>query len=402
MGVQLESIAFNYDSSAHSNDALNIRRNAAQAVTIPEWRRGVSVTADDSPAAYSLADVQGNPVSIQVELRRTDPTPDCVEVRALDINAAGGCLYLVLVALGLGKFIKPGPRSLLGAVKSQCVCFGSNNLTGPTLFNLTHHRLNSAGVESSITMWRWQYRVLPLGVWQDFGITQHRTFTVLQTPTAPWQQMPSGSGNTQLPWVDLLKWVCGWAKGAHTPNEAAAEVTKAIYALGPSVFEYDCPNGGSSWYSSWNFDATALLDRLNGGVGNGVYINCSDCATFVSSCANLVGADLWQSRMGFYFSLNPLLAIGSSVWQTACGWGGFSYHEVAWKGACTENENIYDACLQVDDDADPTMAPHTALLPIDIRFGNPGDGDYRDKLCPASGGAACAPQPGTRTRRTVA
>jgi hypothetical protein len=48
------------------------------------------------------------------------------------------------------------------------------------------------------------------------------------------------------------------------------------------------------------------------------------------------------------------------------------------------------------------MAPHTPLLPIDIRFGNPGDGDYRDKLCPAAGGAACAPQPGTRTRRTVA
>ena len=231
MGVQLESIAFNYDSSAHSNDALNIRRNATQAVTVPEWRSGVSVTADDSPAAYSLADVQGNMVSIQVELRRTDPTPDCVEVRALDINAAGGCLYLILVALGLGKFIKPGPRSLLGAVRSQCVCFGSNNLTGPVLFNLTHHRLNSAGVENSITMWRWQYRVLPFGAWQDFGITQHRTFAVLHAPTAPWQQMPSGSGNTQLPYVDLLKYVCTWAKGAHTANGAAAAVTKAIYAF---------------------------------------------------------------------------------------------------------------------------------------------------------------------------
>ncbi|MGH7710157.1 MAG: hypothetical protein ACREOG_02675, partial [Gemmatimonadaceae bacterium] len=163
MAVQLESIGFNHDTSAHTNDALNIRRNAAQAVILPEWRRGVSVTADDSPAAYSIADVQGNSVQIQVELRRTDPQLNCVEVRALDMNAAGGCLYLILVALGLGKWIKPGPRNLLGAVDSRCVCFGPNNLTGPVLFTLKHHRLHTAGVENSITLWRWQYRVLPFG-----------------------------------------------------------------------------------------------------------------------------------------------------------------------------------------------------------------------------------------------
>jgi hypothetical protein len=233
-------------------------------------------------------------------------------------------------------------------------------------------------------------------------MTQHRVFAVLQAPTAPWQQTPAAPGNTQLPWSELLAHACTWANGAHTADEAAAAITRAVYALGPAVFEYDCPNGGSSWYSWPDFDATAFLDRLGGGVGNGVYVNCSDCATFVSSCANLVGADVWQSRMGYGFALNELLAIGSSTWQTACGWGGFSYHEVAWKGACTASENVYDACLQVDGDADPTAAPHTPLLPVDMRFGNPGDGDYRDRLCPSSGGASCAPQPGTRARRPVA
>ena len=51
MSVQLESIAFNHDTGAHSVDALNIRRNATQAVVVPEWQHGVSNTADDSPAA---------------------------------------------------------------------------------------------------------------------------------------------------------------------------------------------------------------------------------------------------------------------------------------------------------------------------------------------------------------
>jgi hypothetical protein len=325
-----------------------------------------------------------------------------VDVRALDMNAGGGCLYAILVALGLGKWIRPGPGSLLGAVAQKCVCFGADGRSGPVHFELRDHRLWTAGVESSITLWRWQYRESAISPWKDIGITQHRVFAVLRAPTSPWQQTPATAANGQLPWVELLERACKWAKGAHTADAAAAAITKAVYALGPGVVEYDCPGGGGSWYSWPDFDATAFLDRLDGGVGNGVYVNCSDCATFVSTCANLVGADLWQSRMGWGFSLNPLLAIGSNVWQTACGWGGFSYHEVAWKGACTENEHIYDACLQVDGDADPTSAPHTPLLPIDMRFGNPGDGDYRDRLCPSAGGASCAPQPATRQRRPVA
>lgn len=402
MSVQLESIAFNHDPIGHSGDALTIRRNASQAITVPEWRHGVSTTADDSPAAYSLADVHGNSVTVQVELRRTGPCGDVVQVRALDLNAGGGCLYLIFQALGLGGWIKPSPGNLLGRVAARKVYFGSGNLSGSLLFKLADHRLDTAGVEQSITLWRWQYREVPFGQWTDFAISQHRVFALLRTPTAPWQQTPAAASNTQLPWMDLLKYVCTWAKDAHSANEASADITKAIYALGPSVIEYDCPHGGSSWYSWPDFDASALLDRLGGGPGNGIYINCSDCATFVSSCANLIGADLWQSRMGWGFPLNKILAIGSNVWQTACGWGGFSYHEVAWKDACTENDNIYDACLQVDGDADPTTAPHTPLLPIDMRFGNPGDGDYRDRLCPASSGASCAPQPTTRTRRPVA
>ena len=402
MGLQVESIAFNHDSTGHASDALTVRRNAAQPVTVPEWRHGVSVTADDAPAAYSLADVQGNTVYIRVELTRTLPCDNIVEVRALDMNAGGGCLYAIFVALGLGWLIKPSPGNLLGRVVERKVHFGMGNSSGPVMFRLADHRLHTAGVEQSVTLWRWQYREKSGDPWTDIGITQHRAYAVLGVPTAPWQQSPSSATNTQMPWTDLMTYACTWAKGAKTADEAAAAITKAIYELGPGAIEYDCPGGGSSWYSWPDFDATALLDRLGGGPGNGIYINCSDCATFTSSCANLVGADLWQSRMGYGFALNEILAIGSSVWQTACGWGGFSYHEVAWKGACTADENVYDACLQVDGDADPITAPHTPQLPIDLRFGNPGDGDYRDKLCPAPGGAACAPQPATRKRRPVA
>lgn len=105
--------------------------------------------------------------------------------------------------------------------------------------------------------------------------------------------------------------------------------------------------------------------------------------------------------MGWGFGLNELLAIGSTTWQTACGWPGFSYHEVAWSGSCGADDDVWDACLQVDGDADPTHAPHTPLLPAKMRFGHAGDATYLDRLVPPPDRAACAPQPTTRTRRPV-
>ena len=106
------------------------------------------------------------------------------------------------------------------------------------------------------------------------------------------------------------------------------------------------------------------------------------------------GCDLWQSRMLSGFALNEILAIGSAIWQTACGWGSFNYHEVAWLGGCTQNDPVWDACLQVDGDADPTTAPHTPMLPVNLVFGATGAGLYRDRLCTPAG----RPGPNTGTR----
>jgi hypothetical protein len=204
-----------------------------------------------------------------------------------------------------------------------------------------------------------------------------------------------------------LDYACAWARLAKTRDEAAGKVTERVYELGPSIIEYDCPGGGSTHYASFGqFNCTKFLERLRGLAGNGNLVNCTDCATIVSTFANILGCDLWASRMGgAYFLLNPLLAIGSSVWQPACNWpgGGFGYHEVAWKNNCTEQDEIFDACLQVDGDADPRHAPHTGLLPVNMKFGNCITMDYRLRLSPpVSGGCNnCNAQPSTKVRRPV-
>jgi hypothetical protein len=410
VSVFLEAIKLNHDGAAATSDALNIRRNKTTAVNVPEWVRGASTTPEDAPAAYSIAETKGNTLTIQarfttdvqklkkkgMQIRAVDPTskpsggPGC----------SGGCSGFLQ---WLGWLIQLLAGNVLGDVKARWVSFDNSGWSAFETFQLQHVRLWDVGVGIHTTSWRWQYREKQNDPWTDFATSEHRIYVLLEIPKAPWQQTPYTSANTQLPWTDVLDRACMWAVGATTRDQAAEKVTRNVYGLGPSIVEYDCPNGGSSWYSGGSFSCTAFLDRLAGGPGLGKYVNCSDCATIVSTFANAVGCDLWQSRMGYYFDLNELLAIGSNVWQTACGWGGFSYHEVAWKDGCTANDPVWDACLQVDGDGDPTTAPHTPLLPANLRFGTPGSMDYLDRLVTPATRAACQPQPGTtRQRRMVA
>lgn len=403
--ITLETITFNHDTSSSDRDALNVRVNATTAATLPEWQRGMTVNPEDCPVAYAIAPTKGHTLTVKVTLRRTDPSTTNVTVRTFNPRDTRiqGCLYALLVKLGIIPIVRPPDPVLnaLGEVKETVVTFGASDVATVTL-DLLDTQLAAKGVGIYDDQWQWQY-LDPSGGWVDFQTTRQRIHVLLDLPTAPWTQAPYASSNQSLPWIEVLDRACAWASGTSDADTAAGRVTAEVYALGPSVLEYDCPHGGSTNYAFGGFDCTSFLDRLRGGPGLGRYVNCSDCATFVSTFANALGCDLWQSRMSgsASFALNPLLAIGSSVWQTACGWAGFSYHEVAWKGGCTASDAVFDACLQVDGDADPTSAPHTPLLPVNMVFGASGAGLYRDRLATPSGRANCQPQPTTRQRRTV-
>lgn len=409
MSVFLESIKFNHDPTSANADALSIRKNASDFVSVPEWIRSQCVNPEDSPAAYSIKETQGNTLSIQAQLHCTDQSIQEIEVRAIDPYwnlAAQGCIYAILVKLGAKLFLGPPtvpPKNILGDVKPKKVTFQSNGYTDFESFELINVDLSSSGVGIGTVTWNWQYRTLPDGSWLDLITTVHRIYSLLELPKSPWLQSPYNASNIQLPWTDVMDYACNWAMGKKTLDTAACAVTQNVFNLGPSVVTYDCPGGGGTHYANSSFNCTAFIERLHGGLGNGQYVNCTDCATIVSTFANVVGCDLWQSRMGYYFDLNPILAIGSNVWETACDWGGFRYHEVAWKGACNHDDGVFDACLKVDGDPDPTTSPHIPEQPCNMRFGNTGDGQYRDKLAapPNSNRENCAPRPDTQIRRTI-
>src|SRR5262249_2625381 len=143
-----------------------------------------------------------------------------------------------------------------------------------------------AGVGIYDIAWDWYYRCAGDAQWHYFATTQHRIYVTLALPTLPWRETP-GIADGELPWTEALDYACSWAVSVHHVGEAAEAVTRAVYALGLGTVTYDCHGGGATHYANPKFNLTAFLDRLRGGPGNGVYVNCSDCATILSTFANL-------------------------------------------------------------------------------------------------------------------
>ena len=363
-------IQFSFHTGSHGNDALNLRRNFASSLPAPSWTRAASVPARDACAAYSIQATQGQTLAIRVALR------------------ANGIATAFVRATGGGR---------LGSVKEQLVSFDAAGDSGWQTFQLDGPTFHAHGVAVFDMAWAWQWRLKAGDPWRPLLTTRHRIYIVLREPTLPWVQT---TGSTSLPWADALDIACAWAAGATTTDAAATRVTAGYNGNGH--VQYDTTSG-ATFYAWGTFQLTQMISRLNGGPGLGALVNCTDSATTVSTFSNLLGCDLWQSRMESGFRLNPMIAIGYNTWAIPFS-GSFSYHEVAWKGACTSAEQIFDGCLKVDADADPVNPPHTPLLPVNMVFGDCGVMNYRLRLCPPipAGCAACQPQPATRRRRPLA
>jgi hypothetical protein len=399
MKVLIEAIKFNHDPLMASADAINIRKNETETVPVPEWERPLT----NAPAAYAISETRGNTITIQARFSCVPPVSS-LEIRAIDptrnpiLSDVEDFLDEVFAWLG------PIPRILtnnvLGTVKSRQVVFNEQGESDFARFELENLRIQDVGVSVSTTRWQWQYRLNATSPWTDFDTTDHRIYTVLSIPREPWSQSPATMNNTELPWTEVLELACTWASGAKTPDEAAVGVTRGMRTLEQTTsVVYDF----GPYYSYPHFDCTAFLNLASGGPGRGLHVNCDDCATVVSSFANILGCELWQSDMlpgvGLGFYTNPIRLFGRTNWEPV----EFGHHEVAWEGACSENEDVYDACVEVDGDDEPTIAPpQTPLLPANLRFGRSEERAYVFRLSPPPTPSTARPRPSlNRVRRAI-
>jgi hypothetical protein len=368
MSITLERITFNTNTQAADARTLNLRR-AGGLVTTPEWQRGVTVSPQQSVAAYAISQSQNpaQPITIQAEFSRSSFQDDNFLVRTRNFNASSTNAF--------GR-VREGPVNF--------PIFTPNS--GPQILELEQVSLGDLGVRAHTVTWRWQFCIPPDDTWTDFATTTHTIYAVLEPPKRPWRRLPFSATNFQLPWLEALDVACRWAAGARTPDDAAAIVTRQVYDLGPAFLQYDCPKGGPHFTDNSGFHCDLFLARLNNleqvnSLTVPRVVNCNDCATITTTFANILGCDLSEAQMGGGdpFDVNPVLLIGSDAWSGPCGQTKFTFHEVAWEAGGTADDAVYDACLQVDGDTD-VAPPHVPLLPSNLVFGRRGDGLYRDRL----------------------
>ncbi len=416
--MKLTGILFNHDQYSSATSALNVRLNAVAAARLPEWEEGdtyfssVAAYAGDEVdlsalriyARFEAPEAAGRTLEIATVAPQTVSIPAYIEDQLNALMFLNYPLYLILRSnlQQIYTLLDQSTSAVLGSLMPTQVQFDSAGRSGWVPFPVFGATIKTLGVGRHVVTWHWRYRPQG-GTWRYLTTTQHKIYTVLRTPTPPWKQQPFTPANTQLPWIEALELATQWASGARKIANSSARITHAIFDLGGSLFTYGCPIGAISVYSNGPLlNLTMFLQRIAGGLGLGPYVNCSDCASFVSTLANLLGDTLWQGQMRDFqrgFPVNPIRAIGSEIISWPCNIGFFSYHEVAWSGEATENDLIYDSCLEVN--TNPLPGPEQMVLPTGMRFGAESDGQYRDFLAAPFGRGLCRPQPELRTRRAV-
>lgn len=400
MQVLLEAIKFNHDPDSATCDAFNIRRNETEFVHVPEWRRGISVRPEDSPAAYARDELAERTPTIKAKFSflNADPGIERIKIRALDgrlnpktNSSKGSNSFFPMVR----PLIREALDNVLGSVTEREINVQTHEEF--EFFNLHESKIQTVGVTATDIVWRWQFSLSP-GSWTDFATTTHRIYTVLCMPTLPWHPDSSVSSNTQQPWAEVLDYACRWADSAGNTDDAATLVTHSVSSLGSTLVKYDNPNSGSTGFTFGDsFDCTDFLTLLRGQKNkHGSGVNCDDCAAFVTSFANILGCDLSEAEMGLDIPLNPHQRIGlPGLFKSF-----FSHHTVAWKGACGEDDELFDACVKLDSDAEPAVSPHPLFVPARIPFGRMHEHLYRFRL--ASDENRCIPTPGSARRRRIA
>ena len=197
-------------------------------------------------------------------------------------------------------------------------------------------------------------------------------------PNLPW--VINSEPNNQNPWASALDMLLNWGvRGFSDTTAISTKITE--YVFNNNRFKYDINKGATKLNDEYGiFKCTDFIENVNG-TGD-IIVNCTDCATIVSTFSNLLGANLYQVKFGggngFY--CNKVKIIGyDSIWQypfpngkdfydTTATSGGFGYHEVAFNGNYSYEDKIYDACLKVNSYALNPMRSASERLPLNLQF----------------------------------
>ena len=213
--------------------------------------------------------------------------------------------------------------------------------------------------------------------------TQHRFYTILAAPR--W-----GTGATGLqyagPWVevaeDIQTWKTALGIDTSTPEGVVAALIKGFSGQTGTLSTaiegvmYDTSvlggdGGASHYYQGFPPINSVQLSHLLDAHSNGVFVNCSDCASSTATMLSMLGvANVQLQRLGS-MNLRAIRGIGAPAYTLSL-WGvgfahAFSYHHIITRNG---GVNISDACLWVDEDGNPNALPGLPGYNVDRLWNN--------------------------------
>ncbi|GHT32218.1 hypothetical protein AGMMS49574_15310 [Bacteroidia bacterium] len=372
--IGINSIEFNHNSDS-SNGGINIKKNRALNIIPPEWNNETSSYDNPANVAYIINDIEQSAAYIVLEL--TLMRADNIET-PIQMKLIGTC----------------GDSSLiLGAVESDIFSI-SLDTSITVIIKLTNNIIKTSGINIFDTLWYWTFEPTSITYTGTKFIinTYHKIFTLLNQPFSPWYFAKEKYDNTRInyPWTEALaignKWIGDKTIGKE--SDIAESMTKGLNSLG--YFKYDTTSGSSFYsygYVLRYFKINKFINNYNNKSKN-YSLNCSDCATIISSFGNLYGNVLLQIILvnnkfpDSGFKCNQIISIGDldDHWEVPfpLHGGSFSYHQICVPNAISDiqHASIYDACLKIDSGNFPDGTEHTkktALLPTGTQFADTTD-----------------------------
>lgn len=319
--VSLANLTLNHNSASVAADAINIRRNFTQEITLPEWQPGLP----SSPAAYIVN--------------------KAVTIKGVFSAGAGVTSARIRATVDIGP---------MGAIASQLVTFAGGT-SGAVYLPVTGLTPNS--VRYTWQKWRWYVSdVNGSGSAEvEIASTQNLLYVVLDQPQGPW----TTSGQTK-PWTEVLDKSCMWAYGETTAAGAAGRIANYIYNTLGGLYDY------GPQYTSGHGQAFAMTNFLANIPDIGI-VNCYDMGKALVSFSDVLGCNLVYRFTSPWGALNCSKAVG-------CAWKCDEWFSNHGFGTILP-DTMFDACLVIDGDATPNNPPSTVFWLLNILWN-----DYKNKV----------------------
>ena len=386
---------------------IPLRHNRGGNIFEPVWP---AETGDTTIAFVEAKSTSENRFKVNAQFEFRDAASDDIDANNIPVR-----LRLMPIPSGGGKGPSPHqvtlkgpdippfspPDSSVRVIRESA----SASTTVEATFTINRMLINGFTRQSFRFIWEYENRN---GRWVSMQtVPVVVVYFIPAMPTLPW--VVDRTDDPSNPWTTALDMLLGKMTGSTAApwgvegmSDAVEIATQVTYHTNRGIkFKYSIGSTAPTFtLRNMIFECTRFIALVRNEWD--IVGNCFDTAAIVTTFANLLGADLYQTTFSGLGRVNKIKLIGfrDEDWHfpeprdssgnripivdgfydrsRVAAWGGFGTHEIAFDGKVEFSSNvppnnahtmkIYDSCLELNENViNNPISPHE-LLPTNLRF----------------------------------